>query len=70
VQFLTENTEGSIVESRLFPIGDENMMKDCNTLLLVQFQPSGYDGGSTLIIVRLAAVLVDAEAAAVSIGSE
>jgi hypothetical protein len=51
------------VEPIIFPISDEKTTEDRNTLLLVQFQPSGYDGGLTLILVRLAAELMDAKGA-------
>jgi hypothetical protein len=51
------------VEPIIFPISDEKTTEDRNTLLLVQFQPSGYDGGLTLILVGLAAELMDAKGA-------
>lgn len=70
-QFLNENADGSIVDSRVFLIADEETTRDGDTLLLVQSSGQGEDEDRlALKCVRVAAEHVNTEAVAVSVATK
>lgn len=69
-QLLNENADGSIVDSRVFLVADEETAKDEDTLLMVQNVGQREDDKLALKCVRLAAEHVNTEAVTVSVATK